>query len=169
MISEAKMGRHAYLATKGFPGSQGLVFNGMLLVPMRDPRGNLHSIQTIAADGEKKFLAGGKAKGCVFVIGTGTETYYCEGYATGLSVRAALSSLYRQARVVVCFSAANLAHVADRGFVIADNDESGTGQRYAEKTGLPSWMPPSAGDANDYHLSQGVRALALAINNLRRA
>ena len=125
MLDQAHLSPHDYLARKGFPTHQGLVLDGMLLVPMRDPDSSeLRSLQTISADGEKRFLKGGRAKGSVFVFGAGTETYYCEGYATGLSIRAALTSLYRQVRVVVCFSAGNLAHVAKRGYVIADHDKS---------------------------------------------
>jgi putative DNA primase/helicase len=123
----------------------------------------------IDAEGGKKFLPGGKASGSVFVLGSGMQTYYCEGYATGLSIRAALRSMYSTARVVVCFSAANLAKVAVNGFVVADHDESNTGRIYAEKTRLPYWMPPEVGDANDYHQKHGVRALADALRALKRA
>jgi phage/plasmid primase-like uncharacterized protein len=49
----------------------------------------------------------------VFFIGPirCSERWLVEGYATGLSVRAALRELHREAQVVVCFSAFNLAHV----------------------------------------------------------
>src|SRR3546814_4381777 len=59
-------------------------------------------------------------------------------YATALSIQAALKRLYRRASVVVCFSASNLAHVAKSlgGRVVADHDESGTGERAARETGL---------------------------------
>lgn len=170
MLAAAELRVHPYLERKGHPNVQGFVLDGMLLLPMRDAQTNaLNSIQQITADGEKKFLAGGKARGSVYRIGSGQEAYLCEGYATGLSVKAALEALYRQATVVVCFSAANVAHVAERigSFVIADHDESGTGQRYAEKTGLPWWMPPEPGDANDWHQARGIRALADAIRELR--
>lgn len=171
MISRAEYGWHQYLVNKGHANVHGLVLDDLLLVPMRDlSTGVVNSLQSITVDGQKKFLSGGRAKGSVFVIGSGKETYLCEGYATGLSVKAALDSLYRKARVVVCFSAANLAHVAKRlgGYVIADNDASGIGQKYAEQTGLPWWMPPTEGDANDFHLWSGERALAIALNELRR-
>src|SRR3546814_7594504 len=78
--------------------------------------------------------------------------WHCEGYATALSIQAALKRLYRRASVVVCFSASNLAHVAKSlgGRVVADHDESGTGERAARETGLQWCMPPDVGtDAND--------------------
>lgn len=171
MISAAGMSRHPYLISKGFPDAEGLVLDHLLLVPMRDMKtGQLNSVQTITFDGHKKFLAGGKAKGSLFVLGAGPETYLCEGYATGLSIRAALQSLYRQARVVVCFSAANVAHVArSKGnYVVADHDLHGVGEKYAVKSQLPFWMPPEPGDANDFDQLQGRRALAEALNGLRK-
>lgn len=173
MVASATWETHPYLVSKGFPEEKGLVMpDDRLVIPMRDAEtGEINSVQTITTYGQKKFLAGGKAKGSVFMIGRGYERWLCEGHATALSVRAALTSLYRQATVIVCFSAANLAHVARkvRGqYVVADNDESGTGERYACKTGLPWWMPPEVGmDANDFHLAYGVRALANELNGLR--
>jgi putative DNA primase/helicase len=91
------------------------VLDGELLIPMREFRhyAQINSVQRIAADGTKLFLPGGKAKGSVFFIGPllAQERWLVEGYATGLSVRAALRELHREAQVVVCFSAGNLAHV----------------------------------------------------------
>src|SRR5205807_706613 len=91
-------------------------------------------------------------------------TLLCEGYATALSVRAALQSLYRDDRVIVCFSAGNLARVAGlygpRAVVVADNDASGTGEAAARSTGLSWVMPAEVGqDANDLHLARGVAAI----------
>ena len=168
VVRRCTFGSHAYLAAKGFPSEQGLIdTDGRLVVPMRDCARyeRVNSVQWIAADGEKKFLPGGTAKGSVFVLGAGPEAWLCEGLATGLSIRAALASLYRQARAVVCFSAGNLSHVAGLltgpRFVMADNDASGAGQKAAETTGLPWVMAPEVGmDANDYHMAAGVRALA---------
>ena len=109
----------------------------------------------------------------MFNLGRHSTRWYVEGYATGLSVQAALRRMYRDDQVVVCFSAGNLGNVANpRGdsprsrYVIADNDESGTGQRYAEKTGLPYWMPPESGDANDWHQKHGIEALADALREV---
>jgi len=104
----------------------------------------------------------------------------CEGYATGLSIKAALSGLCLPTRVTCCFSAANVATLAERrlhAVVIADNDKPvaqfgglGTGEYYARKTGLPWAMPPEEGtDANDFHLSEGLPALQRLVLNLLQA
>ena len=129
MLQEAELGPRDYLATKGFPDTQGLVLDGKLLVPMRSLTGTLQSLQTIAEDGSKKFLVGSKAKGGVYNLGRSWTRWYVEGYVTGLSVQAALKRMYRQDQVVVCFSAGNLAHIAPPAgstpraqYVITDHD-----------------------------------------------
>lgn len=172
VVARCRYGVHPYLSAKGFLAEQVLIdIDGRMVVPMRSLRGQINSVQWIADDGTKKFLPGGTAKGSIFALGAGSEQWLCEGYATALSIRAALKTLYRSARVVVCFSAGNLVHVARelRGmrYVVADNDASGTGQRAAESTGLPWVMPDTVGfDANDMHQARGIDALA---GLLRRA
>ncbi len=168
IVQRCRFDHHPYLDRKGFKEEQGLVdFDGRLVIPMRSVGRyqRINSVQWITAEGEKKFLPGGAAKGSALILGTGCEQWLCEGYATALSLRTALASLYRQAKVVVCFSAGNLAHVAGlltgRRLVMADHDASGTGERYAVATGLPWVMPPEVGmDANDMHRAHGVRAVA---------
>ena len=169
---------HPYLAAKGFPASLGLVHpSGDLIIPMRDAKayGRINTAQRIAADGAKLFLPGGKAKGSVFVIARGArERWLCEGYATGLSLQAALIDLRRPAEIWVCFSAGNLQYVATLikrpAFVAADNDASKTGQRAAEATGLPWVMPMLAGtDFNDEHQQLGIRHVVDQIRDLTLA
>ena len=169
---------HPYLVAKGFAQQGGLVLDGNLLVPMRyfQAYERVQSVQMIGPDGSKKNLPGGKAKGAVYNLGRSWTRWYVEGYVTGLSVQAALRRMSRQDQVVVCFSAANLAHIATppdpssprQRYVIADNDESGTGEKYARQTGLPYWMPPEPGtDANDYHQAHGVEALAKELRRMQ--
>ena len=131
MIHNANwMPSHPYLVAKGFPETPGLSCEGHLLVPMRHYLSNaVQSVQTIAPDGKKKFLAGGQASQAVYKLGRAWTRWYVEGYATGLSVQAALRRLPRQDQVVVCFSAGNLAHIAPPAgstpraqYVIADHD-----------------------------------------------
>lgn len=179
MVRRAVVDKHAYLAAKGFPDETGLVLEGELLVPMREFSlyKQINSVQRIAADGSKLFLTGGKAKGSVFFIGPylARERWLCEGYATGLSLRMALRAMYRDAQVVVCFSAGNLAHIGQivkglkpQAYAMADNDESGAGARAAEETGLPWCMPHEVGqDANDVHQRLGIRALSGLIRDMR--
>ena len=91
---------------------------------MRDERSDaLTSIQTITPDGGKRFLRHGRASHAVHRLGRNSQHWYVEGYATALSVQAALRILYRRDEVVACFSASNIAKVARRGgFVVADHD-----------------------------------------------
>lgn len=173
IIAECASDNHPYLATKGFPEAVGLVHtSGDLIIPMRHVTsyGVLEGVQRIDPDGGKKFLYGTRAKGAVFRIGNRGQRWLVEGYATGLSVHAALSDLKRTATVYVCFSAGNLIHVAERlegpRFVFADHDESGTGQEAAKTTGLPWVMSPEIGDANDLHRSHGLRSLVKLILDL---
>jgi putative DNA primase/helicase len=50
------------------------------------------------------------------------------------------------------------------GLVIADNDESGTGERVAKQIGWPYWMPPEIGDDfNDYHVKNSLFKASMAI------
>lgn len=168
-IAQARAETHPYLDRKGFPKMLGLVHERLLLVPARID-GEVVSLQEIADDGTKKNLPGGRMSGASFTIGWGPLEILCEGYATGLSIKAALSGLCLPARVTCCFSASNVATVAERrrrAVVIADNDKPvaqfgniGTGEFYAKRTGLPWAMPPDVGmDANDFHLNAGLPAL----------
>lgn len=178
-IALAKAETHPYLDRKGFPKMVGLVLDRMLLVPARAD-GRIVSLQEIADDGTKKNLPGGRMSGASFTIGSGRLEILCEGYATGLSIKAALTGLCLPARVTCCFSASNVATVAERrrrAFVVADNDKPvaqfgniGTGEFYAKRTGLPWAMPPDVGtDANDFHLSAGLPALqALLLDLIQR-
>ncbi len=181
MLREATPGEHSYLTIKGFKDAQGLVSkDGVLLIPMRNLLTNalqgVQMIQWIEADRkyQKKMNPGMKAKGAIFRMGdkTAPETFLVEGYATGLSVLAALRSVGLRASVLVCFSAGNMVHIAPqvkRGFVFADNDASGTGQRCAEQTNFPWCMADEVGmDANDLHMKRGLMAVCLKLMEVRR-
>ena len=182
LIRSAKPGQSDYLHLKGFPEEKGLVTaDGVLVVPMRELETNaLVGAQMIRWDEStrkwvKKMLPGMRAKGAIFRMGdkTAPETVLVEGYATGLSVLAALRSGGIRASVLVCFSANNLVHVAPmvkgRAFVFADHDASGTGQKAAAETGLPWCMSPIEGeDANDLHVRAGVFAVCKQLIDVRR-
>ena len=119
------------------------------------------SVQFINEEGEKKFLTGSHpARGC-YILGSGYPQYICEGYATGLSIHKALLS--KPHSVKIAFNAQNIPKVAIRNshsYIIADNDKSRTGERYAKMTGLPYWMPPAIDtDANDFHVEHGLGTL----------
>ena len=180
VLRSAKMDTHAYLTIKGFPELQGLVLDHKLLIPMRNVVTNkLQGYQEIWWDApnmryEKKMLHGMRARNAVLYMGEreATEAWLVEGYATGLSLHAALRSVGLKASVVVCFSASNLVAVADqikgKRYIYADNDVSLTGQKSAEQTGLPWTMSDTVGyDANDDHAKTGLFSVVKKIMDLR--
>jgi phage/plasmid primase-like uncharacterized protein len=163
MLNDSGYSTHEYLASKGFPDEQGSVLRidnkPVLLIPMRCGK-SLVGVQQIWEDGTKKFLYGQRTSGATFTFDNKGVNIVCEGYATALSVRAAMKQLKRRYTLHVCFSAGNMVRVAEgleQGLVIADNDESGTGQKAAEEIGWPIWMSDQVGeDANDYHRRVGL-------------
>ncbi len=179
IINACRLSTHPYLAAKGFPDSLGLVTDAVeLIVPMRDcETGAVLGAQKISLEDNewtKKMLFGMRAKGASYRIGNARapEVWFVEGYATGLSVDAALKLLRLSAAVMVCFSASNLVYVASRfagrHFVFADNDASSAGESAALDTGLPYAMSDELGqDANDLHLAAGVMAVAKKVMEAR--
>jgi putative DNA primase/helicase len=180
ILRSAKMDNHPYLEIKGFPDEKGLVLDDKLLIPMRNVVTNkLQGFQEIWWDEpnlkyNKKMLASMRAKNAVLYMGDrgAQEAWLVEGYATGLSLHAALRSSGSRASVVVCFSAGNLVSVADqikgKRFVFADNDESKTGEKSAMQTGLPWTMADTVGwDANDLHKNNGLFAVVKKIMDTR--
>ena len=149
-----------------------------MVIPMRDVESNeLLGAQVIAMENNawtKKMLLGMRAKGAVLRLGPKrvSESVLCEGFATGLSIEAAIKKLCIQAAIYVTFSANNLAHVAGliagKRYVFADNDASGTGAAVAKATGLPWVMSEVVGhDANDDHQKFGVMRVARALMEVR--
>ena len=125
---------HAHLVPERHSLREWLQMGPLLVVTMRDLRSNeVQTLQFIAPDGTKKFLPGGKASGSVYRIGPHPPrgaVWYCEGFATGLSVGDALRALNRRNdQVVVCFSAGGVESTGKlhrpprRGYVVADGDE----------------------------------------------
>lgn len=153
---------HEYLANKGFPDEEGNVWktdtDELLVIPMRIDK-KLIGCQLIDARGEKRFLYGQQTKGASFCIDAKGTPIFCEGYATGLSIRSVMMSNKLRYSIYVCFSAGNLKEVAKQfkdGFVVADNDPSGVGESTAIATGKPYWISDTLGeDFNDYHLRVG--------------
>lgn len=154
---------HIYLRIKHVESFGLRQYGGSLLIPLYDIDGKLWSLQFInpGANPSKKFLPGGKKKGCFHLIsstpGFSSENPMCprsrlgrptdlpsffvvEGYATGASVHMATG-----APVVVAFDAGNLEPVIaalrtvypDSPITIAaDNDQWGevnTGKLKAEE------------------------------------
>lgn len=126
---------HPYIERKGLSamGTVGLRTNGDLLVVPVHWRDRLVSVQTITADGQKRFWPGAPVKGGAVVLDRprAALTAFCEGLATGL----AIFQCVRMARVVVAFDAGNLVRVVDEmkptGSVVicADHDHATQAKR----------------------------------------
>lgn len=146
---------HPYIERKGLASTYGakVTGDGRLIVPIFGKDGEIRNLQYINHDGEKKYHGGAEITGCSFIIHGSEKIYLCEGYATGASIFEATGGT-----VVCAMSANNLPPVANlltgQVVVVADNDDSGTGERYgkiaAEAIGARFVMPPIRGDANDY-------------------
>ena len=172
MLNASGNATHPYLEAKGFDREMGIVLKidnqPVLLIPMRTGK-SLVGLQQIWPDGTKKFLYGQRTAGATFTFDNKGINIVCEGYATALSVRAAMRQLKRRYTIHVCFSAGNMVRVADSlepGLVIVDNDESGTGQQAAASIGWPTWISDRVGeDANDYHKRVGLFELSQSLTH----
>jgi len=121
---------HGYLRAKIIP-AEGLRQDAAsrLLAPVRNDAGELQSLQTIAADGTKRFHPGGRMAGGRCWIGEPDDAgplVLAEGFATAASIRQATGW-----PVCACFSAGNLRRVAESVrrkfahaeiFIAADDD-----------------------------------------------
>ena len=143
------------------------LYKEVLAIPIQDETGMLVNLQFINPDGQKRFLSGGRKKGCFSTIGGITETILmCEGWATGASLHESTGHY-----VIVAMDAGNLKPVAEvirkqhptATIIIAgDNDETGVGQQKANDAALACggkmFIPPVLGmDWNDY-INQGGTA-----------
>jgi putative DNA primase/helicase len=174
ILNQCQIGYHPYLERKGFADEQGNVWktdDGLLLViPMRVGH-QLVGCQIIREDGEKKFLFGQRTSGAYFCFDNKGPNILCEGYATALSIRAAMKALKRRYTLYACFSAGNMKKVAatlPSGFVVADNDLSRTGQNTAEAIGWPYFMSEALGDFNDLHQSTSLFKCSQALDKMFR-
>lgn len=109
LAAAAPCTQHGYTTTKGVQ-CHGLKVDaaGLLLIPMIDTTGKTYSLQTIEPSGDKRFLSGGRVKGCYHPIGKPAGVIVvCEGYATGASIHESTGHA-----VAVAFDAGNLDAVA---------------------------------------------------------
>ncbi len=172
---------HDYSDRKGIKPYGARVEGDRLLVPMRDAKGTLHSLQTITPDGGKRFLSGGRVKGCFHLIGQPQddgELVVAEGFATGSSLHEATGHA-----VAVAFNAGNLEAVAlalrakfpqARLILAADDDHCTEGNPGMTKAtaaaravgglmAVPRFpedcRPDEATDFNDLHQLAGLEAV----------
>jgi phage/plasmid primase-like uncharacterized protein len=161
--AQAALPDHPYLAKKGIQthGARA-TGDGRLVLPLYDEDGTLATLQYIDHEGGKLYHPGGQTGGKFWMVGSLDEPgtlFVAEGFATAATIHETTDR-----PVVVAYSASNLVPVtgtlremygATQDIVIvADHDQSGVGQRYAEqasaKYGARMVMPPILGDANDY-------------------
>jgi putative DNA primase/helicase len=181
---------HPYLTRKGVQAFDLREWKGLLLVPVRDLAGELHSLQLIGADGSKRFLRGGRIQGLGYWIGTPpgrddtqSPILIAEGFATGASLHEASGH-----PVALAFNAGNLEalSLAIRGhwrgaaiIVCADDDHHTPGNpgltharaaalAVAGRMATPDFgeaRPQDATDFNDLHRLRGVPAVLKSIAN----
>ena len=117
---------HSYLTRKQVKSNGIRVHRDQLVVPMTIDT-HIHSLQFITDD-FKKFMPGGRVKGCYYPIGTLTnQVWMAEGFSTAATVH----EITGQASVCA-FNAGNLAavtkHFVAMGlqvYIAADNDKAG--------------------------------------------
>lgn len=162
IMKQTKLDTHPYLINKGFPNEKGNVWvkdgESLLVIPMSIDR-KLVGCQLINSNGDKKFLYGQTTKNAVFTFDAKGMPFFCEGYATALSVRQVLKASNIKYCIYVCFSASNMKFIARSikgGLVIADNDTNRIGEKTAINIGKRYWMSDTIGqDFNDFHILNG--------------
>ncbi len=178
---------HPYLIVKQVqPLGLRVDARGHLAVPLQDVDGRLHSLETIAPDGAKRFLAGGAKRGHFCVIGADPAAIadltgpllICEGWATGASLHMATGHT-----TIAAMDAGNLLSVAEALRVrfpeadlvlVADNDtkpdrDTNPGVLAARKAALAVdariAVPDAPGDANDVFCTDGPEAVAALVES----
>jgi len=167
---------HPYLSTKGIKAHVARINGDVLMIPVYDSTDMIQSLQTIAPDGSKRFMTGGKMAGGRCWIGDPPEPSspitICEGYATGATIHEATGQ-----PVVVAFNAGNLLAVAqsiydanpEARIVIAGDDDKATpgnpGRTKAMQAakavkGIAVFPECKGTDFNDMAAERGAQAVA---------
>lgn len=100
---------YPYLLKKGIKANGAKLHQGALVIPLCAD-GVIQSLQFIGPDGDKRFLTGGRVKGCYFSLGNpngAAALCIAEGYATGATIHEATGY-----PVATAFNAGNLMAVA---------------------------------------------------------
>ncbi|MDH5644190.1 MAG: toprim domain-containing protein, partial [Gemmatimonadota bacterium] len=178
---------HPYLKRKGIKANGARLYNGDLVIPLRIGS-VIHSLQYVSSDGVKKFLPGGRVKGCYCTIGAieGAKSLcIAEGFATGATIHEATEH-----PVVVAFNAGNLQAVTQTMreefptlslIVCADDDTATSGNPGLTKAteavravggllAIPHFgddRPDGVSDFNDLYQHCGMDAVKTAISDAK--
>lgn len=178
----AKCENHPYLSKKQVPAynirftDDCAEFGGKgkyLVIPLYDTNGKIWSLEFINEAGEKRFLSGGRKKGCYFPIGKlDVQLVVCEGYATGASIHQATGLA-----VAVAFDAGNMESVTQalknkypalEIIIAADNDikenapnigvlkAQTVADKYSCKVVIPELKSGGKCDFNDVAVNEGL-------------
>ena len=176
---------HPYLMRKGIKPSGARLHNDALVIPVRGG-GEIHSLQIIGPDGDKRFLTGGRVAWCYFSMGNpegAAALCIAEGFATGATIHQATGY-----PVAVAFNAGNLGLVAKamrerfaelRLIICADDDVATVGNPGITKAteaarsvgglvAIPDFgndRPQGATDFNDLAQQRGMQAVESVIAN----
>lgn len=152
---------HPYLVRKQVRAHGIRQNRGSLVIPLYDVSGAIYSLQFIDGNGHKRFLFGGRMKGCFFMIGSpGPVVCIAEGYATAASIHEVTGY-----PVAVSFNCGNLKSTAlalQKRYpkcsliICGDNDACTSGNpgatkalEAAEACGGYCIIPTRPGDFND--------------------
>jgi len=169
---------HEYLISKGIKPHGARLRGKSLLLPLREGE-KIHSLQFVSPNGDKRFLSGGRVKGCYFSIGKPGDTLLItEGFATGASCHAVTGFA-----VAVAFNSGNLKAVAEalreklpeaRIVICADNDTETKGNPGVTKAteaaiavGGYIAIPSQHGDFNDLARLYGSDAVHKSIQSAK--
>jgi len=176
-------GKTGYLEKKKIKAYEGVRFSrGSLVIPVVTDN-KITSLQFIPDYGDKRFLTGGRVKGCYFVIqGTVNRVFVVEGYATGASVHEATG-----ATVYISFNAGNLYEVtsiakkdnqSSKIIIASDDDQFGDNNAGKDKANqvssalgvdvvFPTFKDLSTKptDFNDLHCLEGMSSVKKQLIN----
>lgn len=178
----ADAGASAYLVRKAVDGYGVRYASGdVLLVPLLDATGKLWNVQRVFANGDKRFLSGGRVSGCFHIIGDVAASAWlliAEGYATAATLHKATGYA-----VAVAFNEANVRHVAaamrhlhpDAKLLICADDDRETEAKTGKNPGIaaavaaaksvrgvwckPDGLPVDKTDFNDLAAASGLDAV----------
>jgi len=165
---------HPYLIAKSvMPHGLKVDSKGQLLVPLYCADEKLWTLEYISPNADKKFMYGGRKRGCFFPFGPLAEVHdkkiiiFGEGFATSATVREA-----NELPTVSAMDKGNLKPVAEAlhkefpavlKVFAADNDEHGRGEKdareAAQAVGGIVVVCPEPGDFNDLARIQGLEAV----------